>query len=80
MTGKGELWHTKEHKIVGENTKCPTQDVIDFAIKTVLQISHNHLLFSHNIVWFSYILMIWNINSGKNLENNSFLKISQFLA
>ena len=35
----------------GENTKCPTQDVVDFAkLKTFSQISHNYLLFSHNIV------------------------------
>ena len=34
----------------GENTKCPTQDVIDFAMKTVSESCHIHLLFSNNIV------------------------------
>ena len=62
--------------------KLPYPKFHRFCYKTVLQISHNHLLFSHNIVWFWYtpILMIWNINGGKNLENISFLKSLNFLA
>ena len=53
-------------KSYGENTKSPSQDFIDFAIKPIIkkwffsQIYHKYLLFLYIIVWFSYIFMICN--------------------
>ena len=54
-----------------------------FCHKTVLQISHSHLLFSHNIVWFWYTPILMN-----DLEHTKWKKsgkswglyISKFLA
>ena len=53
----------------GENTKSPSQDFIDFTIKThwkmifFSQIYHKYLLFLYIIVWFSHIFLILNWNS-----------------
>ena len=66
---------------MGKIQKALSKIFIDFAIKTYWKliftiISHNYLLFSHIIVWFYNIFMIFNWNSEKKswkfLENFSF--------
>ena len=73
---------------MGKIQKALSKIFIDFAIKPIKNwffeiISHNYLLFSHNIVWFYNNFMILNWNSEKNswkfLENFSFYQNFQFL-
>ena len=52
----------------GKNTKSPIQDSHRFCYKNHFFqiISHNHLLFSHILVWFYNIFMILNWTARKN--------------
>ena len=73
------------HKNSLENTKCPIQEVIDFAIKTVLQISHSHVCHVHIILFDSVILIYLNdveqkqwTKSQKYLFNYLFISVTYF--